>query len=279
MKRFCLTMPAVSMALVIILAGCASQTPTTPPLSAPTAASSSNAPASGNVTASALVVPAQTSQMGYLISATVRDVMVKEGDKIQEGQTLMVLNTPDLALSVTGAEASARAAQAEAELQRYARKTINQAGRVVSLSGPPELRQIADAKVLQAQAALEIAQAALAQGTLAAPFNGIVVAINIKPGEFVQPGQVVMVLGNLDDLQIETTDLSERDIANVQVGQAATVRLKAFAQDFNGKVVAIAPRGEKAGGDVVYKVTIRLDDPPAGLMWGMSADVEIATGK
>jgi hypothetical protein len=31
------------------------------------------------------------------------------------------------------------------------------------------------------------------------------------------------------------------------------------------------------GGDVVFKVTIELDDQPEGLLWGMSADVQIET--
>jgi HlyD family secretion protein len=32
---------------------------------------------------------------------------------------------------------------------------------------------------------------------------------------------------------------------------------------------------ETVGGDVTYKVTIELDEQPAGLRWGMSAEVEI----
>jgi hypothetical protein len=40
-------------------------------------------------------------------------------------------------------------------------------------------------------------------------------------------------------------------------------------------VVDIAPRADTAGGDVVYAVTIALDDQPRELRWGMSVEVEI----
>lgn len=256
--------PSILLILTIVLTA----------FSTPTAIASS---APGIVTASAVVVPTRTSQMGFLISAAVKEVDVKVGDQAQAGQTLMMLDTPDLVFAVVGAEAAVRSAQANAELQRVAHKTINSAGRIVYLSGPPELRQLADAQLQQAQAALEVARAALSQGTLAAPYTGTVVAINVAPGEFVYSSQVVVTFADLDHMQIETTDLSEREIAGVKVGQEAVVRLKAFAQDLSGRVIAVAPKGERSGGDVVYKVTIELDSQPAELRWGMSGDVEIQT--
>jgi multidrug efflux pump subunit AcrA (membrane-fusion protein) len=264
MRRFCLE---IFLAWAIILAGCTSPAPAaTPPPPVTSNPASSNANPAGAVTASAVVVPSRASQMGFLISATVKEVAVKAGDKVKSGQTLIVLNTPELQESVLGAQAGLSSAQAELQYWKYPRK-----------GEPPERRQVAQAQLDQAQAVLEDAKDMLAQGTLTAPFDGTVVSIDVLPGELVQPGQVVVVIGDLDHLQIETTDLSERDIASVQIGQAATVRLKAFGQDFTGEVTAIAPMGEKSGGDVVYKVTIELDAPPQGLMWGMSADVEIQT--
>ena len=46
------------------------------------------------IVASAVVVPAQISNLGFLTSALVNDVAVKEGDEVTTGQTLIVLNTP-----------------------------------------------------------------------------------------------------------------------------------------------------------------------------------------
>jgi len=270
---------AAGVILILGLAGCTSPTPATAPTGAPSASVNSNLSVPGVVTASAVVVPARMSQLGFLLSATVGKMDIKEGDGVKAGQTLVVLNTPELSLSVDAAQAAVRSATARAIIRSYQHKETLDDGREIWLSGPPELRRIANIQVLQTQAALEIAQAILAQGTLVAPYDGTIVSLNIAPGQLVQAGQVVAVIGDLDHLQIETTDLSERNIAGVQTGQNATVHIKALDQDLTGKVVAIAPRAEKHNADWVYKVTIELDKPPQNLLWGMSADVTIQTGK
>jgi RND family efflux transporter MFP subunit len=214
--------------------------------------------------------------MAFIISAPIKEVDVVEGEQVKAGQTLVVLDTPDLAFSVTGAQAALRSAKDYAFLQNYARKTLI-GSHFVSLNGAPELRQKAASKVQQAQAALDSAQAALAQATLLAPYDGTIVSINVTPGELIQPGQVVAVIGDLAHLQIETKDLSERDIAGVHIGQTAAIRLKAFDQDLTGRVIKIAQMSSEYNGDNVYKVTIQLDTQPAGLLWGMSGDVDIKT--
>src|SRR6266498_5359649 len=70
------------------------------------------------VTASAVVVPARVAQLGFLISAIAKDIPVKEGDTVKAGQTLMVLDTPDLQFTVDAAKTDVRAAQAAKEIRR-----------------------------------------------------------------------------------------------------------------------------------------------------------------
>lgn len=105
----------------------------------------------------------------------------------------------------------------------------------------PEVRAQVDARLEQAQAGLSLAQANLAQGTLLAPFDGTVVSVDVQPAELVKANQAIVTVGDLRHLQVETTDLSERDIAGIRVGQSAAVRLKAFSQPLSGKVIAISP--------------------------------------
>ncbi|MCL4528730.1 MAG: efflux RND transporter periplasmic adaptor subunit [Chloroflexi bacterium] len=276
MKRFCWTILLTS---ALILTGCGnpsnitvSATSSAANVSAPT-----QAPNPGSATASVNVVPAQESNLSFLLSATVKEIDVKEGDQVKAGQTLMVLNTPDLENAVTAAEANVQAQQAIVNLRNYPYKRIFKDGQIVYVKAFIEFRQQAQAELDVAQAALDVAKYKLAQATLTAPYDGTIVAINAKAGELVQPGEVVAVIGTLNHLQIQTTDLSEKNIAHVQVGQTATVQLKAFNQGLSGKVTAIAPMGKPYNGDIVYKVTIELDSPPSNLMWGMSGNVTIQT--
>ena len=227
------------------------------------------------VVASAVVVPAQISKMAFLSSAPVKEVAVKEGDEVTLGQTLVALNTPELEYGVIASEAVLHSAQANAEIQRYRRVKDRRNGRVFFDVVPPEVRQKADAQVVSAQAALEIAQAVLSQSVLLAPYDATVASVNVVPGEYVQQNQVVMTLATLNNLQLETTDLSERDITKVKIGSPVNIFIEASNENITGKVIGISPRANTVGGDVVFKVTIAFDKQPKNLLWGMTAEVTI----
>jgi RND family efflux transporter MFP subunit len=263
--------------LTIFLSACATRSPAPTVSAAVPAASVPAAGQAGIITASARVVPAKVSQMAFLITANVTAVDVKEGDPVQAGQTLMRLDTPDLQLAVTAAEAAVRSAQSTLDRLNYPYTKLYRGGQVVYVKEDFERRQEAQAQLAAQQAALASARAALAQATLSAPYAGTVVTLNVVPGQLVQAGQNVAVIGDLEHLQIETIDLSERVIAGVKVGQPASVHIQALDQDLQGKVTAIAPISTKYNSDWVYKVTIQLDTQPQGLTWGMSADVSIHT--
>ena len=107
MKHFYWT--AILLVAIFLTACASTSTPTAvaTPSASPTP-DHSFISASGVVSASANVVPAQTSQMGFLISANVKEVDVQEGQQVKAGQPLVVLNTPDLNLSVTAAKDAIR---------------------------------------------------------------------------------------------------------------------------------------------------------------------------
>jgi RND family efflux transporter MFP subunit len=248
------------------------------------AASKNNVSAQKTVTASAVIVPAQTSEMGFLISGIVKDVPVKEGDTVKAGQTLIVLDTPSLEFAVTEAQAALRVAQAQAQIKsneiikKYKFNYLTFKLKKLRLNVPHEVIDIANANVQKAQAGVEIAQANLGQGTIVAPQDGVVAAIDVIPGEFVKSNQAVITLATLDTLQVKTIDLSERDIASVHIGDTANIFVDALGKTIPGKVIQISPIANIVGGDVVFKVTIAPDTQPAELRWGMTAEVEIQSG-
>jgi len=233
-------------------------------------------PASSQVKASAVALPAQESRLSFVISGVVEDVTVAEGEQVQAGQALAKLDISELEYDVVSAEAALTTAKFEAKIARLRNKQFNVlTGHIVHVSPPGEQILAAESRLEQSRFSLEAAKASLAQGTLLAPFDGTVVEVNISPGEYVQPAQVVVVLVNLENLLIETTDLGELDVAAVEIGQPATVYVEALDGEFPGKVSAISPISNTLGGDVVFKVTVKLDEQPKSLLWGMSADVEI----
>jgi multidrug efflux pump subunit AcrA (membrane-fusion protein) len=82
-------------------------------------------------------------------------------------------------------------------------------------------------------------------------------------------------LGDLDHLRIETTDLNEIDVAQVEVGDRATVTFDALpGVAVEGKVVSIAPKASEGSG-VNYTVIVEIAEIPKNLKWGMTAFVDI----
>ena len=265
--------------LTIILTACGGNpTPAVSPI-ATTVAETVAVSDPNLVVASAKVLPAQASQLGFTISAAVKEIPVSKDEQVKAGLPLIILDTPDLEFAVTAAEQDYAAKSLAAELQK-AEKVLYvnpNTGKKRWYSIPREVYLKALSQADQSKAVWDSAAASLAQNTLLAPFDGTVVDVQVIPGESVQSGQTVLVLADLQHLQIETTDLSERDITRVKLGQTVNAYIQALDVTVTGKVIRISPISETVGGDIVFPVTIELDEQPNGLLWGMTAEVEIQT--
>ncbi|MCI0555323.1 MAG: efflux RND transporter periplasmic adaptor subunit [Anaerolineae bacterium] len=257
--------------IAILLSACASASSTTP---IPTVVLGNNNTPSNNqsndansISASAVVVPVNDAQLSFTSVGKVTTVNVKVGDQVRAGDILVQLDTTILEAKVKEAEANVLAAEAQI---RYLNRLNTDALHLES----------AQADLVRMQALLDSAKATLnTQSMLTAPFDGTIVSVDISPAETVVPGQAVILLGELSKYKIETTDLSERDVPRVQIGGSAVVFIEALGEEFSGKIIDIDRIGSTLGGDVVYTVTIDLDEQPQGLLWGMSADVQIQTGE
>ncbi|MBX0326666.1 efflux RND transporter periplasmic adaptor subunit [Oscillochloris sp. ZM17-4] len=174
-------------------------------------------------------------------------------DKLQAGAT------PDQI-----AAASAQVAQARSQLD--------------ALTNPTTASQRAqrEASVAQAQAALESAQYNRSQADLKAPFAGVVAEVNIDVGDpSSSAGAAAIRLIDLSELTAEV-DVSDVDIAGVQVGQAASMIVQSLPNvTFSGKVISIAPAATVSGNVRTYTVRISIDDQ-SGLLAGMRVRATIA---
>jgi len=262
----------ITIIIALLLSACGSQTTATP---IPTLVlDGSNTSSNGNqisnanaVSASAQIVPLTESHLSFAAIGRVTEVNVEVGDKASAGDVLARLDTSILEAKIREAQANLDAAQAQ---YKYLKRI-----------GTNEIHlETAATDVERAQALLDLANANLAaQSELIAPIDGTVIEVNTGPSETVTPGQVVIVLADLTRFQVETTDLSERDVTKIQNGQSATIFIEALGDEFTGKVVDVDRIGSTLGGDVVYTVTIAFTQQPKGLLWGMSADVDIEIGK
>jgi multidrug efflux pump subunit AcrA (membrane-fusion protein) len=142
--------------------------------------------------------------------------------------------------------------------------------------GPdPDDVTLAEARIANAEAHLAAAEELLSDLELKAPFNGVISAVHVNSSEWVAPGSPVLLLGDLNHLQIKTTDLSEIDVARISLDDTAVVTFDALPDlVLEGTVISIAPKADEGSG-VNFPVIIELSEIPAALRWGMTAFVDI----
>jgi multidrug efflux pump subunit AcrA (membrane-fusion protein) len=131
----------------------------------------------------------------------------------------------------------------------------------------------------QAQINQEKAEKAVEDTRLVAPSAGTVLSVDTAPGSLVGSGTPVITLLDTADLQFETTNLSERDLAQITAGQEALITLKAYPNEtVNGRVLRVAPVAEGTVGDAAtFTVIIDLEETELPLLPGMTGRVEIVS--
>ncbi len=144
----------------------------------------------------------------------------------------------------------------------------------------PDTNQLAqaEARLALAKAQVQAAEEVVADLELRAPFDGVVCNLTVRSGEWVTPGVPILQLGDLDNLRVETTDLSEIDAARVRPQDTVLVTFDALPDVVvNGTVMRVANKPAEGSG-VNYTAVVLLDKIPEDLRWGMTAfaDIEVS---
>jgi HlyD family secretion protein len=136
-------------------------------------------------------------------------------------------------------------------------------------------KAVAEAQYEAARANLDAARAALADVELTAPFDGTVAGLKVKTGETITPGQVFASVADFSGWIVKTTDLTELDVVNISEGQPVTITLDAFPdQALDGTITLIGQNYSEKQGDVVYEVTVKLNEALPNMRWGMTSEVK-----
>lgn len=135
----------------------------------------------------------------------------------------------------------------------------------------------AELAVEQTKLNLAKAEKAVADAQLTAPIAGTVLAVNVAPGALINAGVPVVVVQNTAVLQFQTSNLSERDLAQVTPGQTVALTLKTFPNDpLTGTVARIVPEASGTVGDAAtFTAVIDLNPTDLTLLPGMTGRVEI----
>ena len=127
--------------------------------------------------------------------------------------------------------------------------------------------------VESAEINLARAERLLAEATLVAPFDGVITAVNARPGE---PASGILVeMADLSSLQV-ALEVDEVDIAQIRVGQTAELTPATFPDEtVPATVAAIAPEASAGSDLVTYRVTLDVGETALPLRVGMTADARL----
>ena len=236
----------------------------------------------------------QTATLSAQVVGRVQQVLVREGDSVGAGQTLIILDGATLKSAAEQAEAAVKAAESQqiaaqtnADLAASTLARYRQLQSQKSVS-PQEMDEItrkaeaasAQAEALRAQTNAMKAQLAgsrtmLSYSRIAAPFAGVITARMVDPGALASPGVPLVQVDSTGPLQLETT-VAESAIAFVRRGMQIGVSVdSAPGADPAGSVAEIVPVADASS----HSFLVKIDLPPSrDLRAGMYATAEIPTG-
>jgi RND family efflux transporter MFP subunit len=218
---------------------------------------------------------AKTSQVSSQAMGNIVEVRAHEGDRVESGQVLAILDdaqsraaTDQAMAAVTAAEKELSAAESDLALSEATLKRYQQLYEKKSLS-PQEFDEIkarsqsaearrdrARAGQAQANAALTQARTSLGYTRIHAPFAGVVTEKKADAGVLALPGMPLFTIEDTRGYRLEVT-VDERELHFVRVGQVCPVTLDALENaSFSGKVVQIVPAADFASRSFLAKIAL-----------------------
>ena len=264
------------------------------------------------VDASGVVRPSESVDISAEVVGRLLEVPVRPGDPVEPGQIVAriddatqrsiveehraAVREAETALSGARIEEEDAAREHERALELHADGIVS-ARRLeetrVALDRADNDRDRATQNIQRARSALRRAEEDLRKTVVRSPMRGIVLSVELKPGELVVassrnlPGSKIVTLGTDAELLVEA-DVPEVDVVRVREGQHAEISLTALGEAvLTGTVVEIQRVGQRdetvrfrgAAPGAEFLARIRLLDPPPAVRPSMSAQVRIETDR
>jgi membrane fusion protein, heavy metal efflux system len=222
-------------------------------------------PATVDLTGEIAADPDRSAQLAARVPGRIVDVRVKEGDHVKAGQTVAVLDSPDLARAraiLAAVAARSRSARLNADrLKSLEAKSLASGQEVAAAEAEGAALDAEAAAARQTLAALgqpaEQAEGRGARVTIRAPLAGFVLSRDAVRGQSVDAAHIIAVIGDLEQVYF-LGRLFEKDLARVKVGAAAEVRLNAYPNEaFAAKIETIGRQIDPAARTITARILVR----------------------
>lgn len=221
----------------------------------------------------------RTSFISTEVAGLVAAVQVSQGDHVEAGDALVVLDTQildqEIALTTT------RIKQAQLAIDNTG-KNFMRLQKLYKQSGVSE-KEFDDAQFTYNNARLEkeaqedtLAKLRIQKerSVIKAPFAGTVLTKDVDSGAWVQPGKQLVSLGSSEDIFVRAP-VAESLLQYISAGASVPVAITAFNTEVSGTVVDIDPVADMKTKNVFVKIRI---PAPEKVAQNMSATVHVPAG-
>lgn len=243
-----------------------------------------------SVSSTGVIEPVQVVDLKSKASGEIIELPIEEGDSVAKGQLIARLDASTARndfeqksadLEVARVALSQATKQADRQLQLYKQGLISELDYENALLA----KEQANSNLIRATTALEDSRERLAETTIRAPFDGIVLKKYVEIGQIiasgisaVSGGTTLATVADMSKVYVRTA-VDEVDIGQIKVGMKATVVPESYPdRQFEGNVVRIIPLAKSEQNVTTFDVTILVDNTDGLLMSGMNASVEILAG-
>ncbi|MBA4066508.1 MAG: efflux RND transporter periplasmic adaptor subunit [Isosphaera sp.] len=228
------------------------------------------------------VQPKKRTEVASQVLASVVDVGVRPGDRVEAGTPLVVLDDRELVAQQREATAALTAAEADLITRRADHERAKKARASGVIGEEEHVRlegafRVAEAQVTRAKEAIARLAVQLTHTKIAAAAAGLVADRFVDPGDLATPGKPLLVVYDPGDLELHA-NVPESLAPAVPVGTELAVRIDAVGVVARGTVREVVPQAQQASRSVLVKVS--LPPTPSGkpLLPGMFGRVEIPVG-
>jgi membrane fusion protein (multidrug efflux system) len=237
----------------------------------------------GSITAelSAVLSPIRSVVVAAEVGGQVVAVNAEEHERVDAGAVLIEIERTFLEAAAERARAQLLRANAAhglavTEFERQRGLAEREVASEAALDRASNEERASYAALLDARAALSDARKRLEKTEIKAPFAGVVNSLDLEPGAYLQPGQAVVELLDLSEIEVEF-GVTDREVVALRVGDPVNLQIDVFPGESFGGTIA---RGGRAADERTrkYPVQARVPNADGRLLASMLGQVRFGVG-
>jgi membrane fusion protein (multidrug efflux system) len=217
-----------------------------------------------SVQANGTLIARHHTKLNALVDGQIENIPVDLGDTIRKGQLLFRIRTVDYELAYRQAEANIARAEVilkDRKREKNRMQNLFNAGSATQQTWDQAVTayEEADAALVQARVARDIARQYLTDCTVKAPYDGVLTARFFEQGEYAKKGSTIVEIMDLTVLNAEL-GIPERYAGKISRGLPVTLSVNSGSDPVQGEIVAVNPKIDQSTRTFLIKVTVDNQD-------------------